>query len=52
MRRSVSGAQPTVKLSPVKLVTVRQMPFTAILSPRPQSSRMEEALPMVSVAPY
>ncbi|KAM3066378.1 hypothetical protein ACMFMF_011936 [Clarireedia jacksonii] len=52
VRRRVSGAHPTVKLSLVKLVTVRQIPLTEMLSPSPQSPRMAAALLIVRVAPY
>lgn len=44
---------PTVKVPSVaeKEVTVRQVPFTAMESPRWQSSRMEAAEEMVRVVP-
>ncbi len=51
VRRRVSGATPTVKEEEVKDVTVRQVPFTDILSPRWASSRTGEALEIVRVVP-
>ena len=51
VRRSVSGAMPTVKVEGVKCVTVRQVPFTLMLSPRWQSVRMGAAEEMVRVVP-
>lgn len=51
MRRRVSGATPTLKEDVSKNVTVRQVPFTLMLSPRWQSWRISEALEMVSVVP-
>lgn len=53
VRRWVSGATPTVKV-PVgreKLVTVRQVPFMEMESPRWQSVRMGAALVIVRVVP-
>jgi hypothetical protein len=49
--RNVSGATPTLKEDLSKEVTVRQVPFTLILSPRWQSVRISEASEMVSVVP-
>lgn len=51
MRRRVSGATPTLKESVLNQVTVRQVPFMLMLSPRLQSVRMEEALDIVRVVP-
>ena len=51
MRRSVSGAAPILKDEEVNSVTVRQVPFTLIESPRVQSPRMEEQLEIVIVVP-
>ena len=51
MRRRVSGATPTVKVDSWKEVTVRQVPFTEMLSPRWQSVRISEALEMVRFVP-
>ena len=51
VRRRVSGATPTVKEEVVKVVTVRQVPFTLMLSPRWQSVRTSVALEMVRVVP-
>lgn len=51
MRRSVSGATPTLKVEASKAVTVRQVPFMLMLSPRWQSERISEALAMVRVVP-
>lgn len=51
MRRRVSGATPTVKVLGVKEVTVRQVPFMEIESPRLQSVRMGAALEIVRVVP-
>lgn len=51
VRRRVSGATPTVKEEVVKVVTVRQVPFTLMLSPRWQSDRTSVALEIVRVVP-
>lgn len=51
MRRSVSGATPTVKEDCSKDVTVRQVPLTLMLSPRWQSPKISEALEMVMFVP-
>jgi len=51
VRRRVSGATPTTKDSDVKEVTVKQVPFTLILSPRWASVRTSEALEMVRLVP-
>lgn len=51
MRRRVSGATPILKVEDVKEVTVRQVPLTAIESPRVQSPRMEAQSLIVIVVP-
>src|ERR1700709_106357 len=51
VRRSVSGATPTLKEDFSKEMTVRQVPFMLMLSPRWQSSRISEALEIVRVVP-
>lgn len=53
MRRSVSGAMPTVKVPAPesKVVTVRHVPFTLIESPSWQSWRIDVAEEIVSVVP-
>lgn len=51
MRRRVSGATPTTKEEGVKEVTVRQVPFTLMLSPRWQSVRISVADDIVRDVP-
>lgn len=51
VRRRVSGATPTVKEDVVKEVTVKQVPFMDIESPRWQSVRTSVALDMVRFVP-
>jgi hypothetical protein len=51
VRRRVSGATPTLKEDVENHVTVRQVPFMLMLSPRLQSARMGEALEIVRVVP-
>ena len=51
VRRRVSGATPTLKEDLSNHVTVRQVPFTLMLSPRVQSERISEALDIVRVVP-
>jgi hypothetical protein len=51
VRRRVSGAAPILKEEEVKEVTVRQVPFTEMESPREQSVRMEAQLEIVIVVP-
>jgi hypothetical protein len=51
VRRRVSGLTPTTKESDVKEVTVRQVPFMLMLSPRWQSVRISAAEEMVREVP-
>lgn len=51
VRRRVSGATPTLKEDLSNEMTVRQVPFMLILSPRWQSSRISDALEMVRFVP-
>jgi hypothetical protein len=51
VRRRVSGAAPILKEEVVKEVTVRQVPFTEMESPRTQSVRMEAQSEIVIVVP-
>lgn len=51
VRRRVSGATPTLNEDLSNQVTVRQVPFMLMLSPRLQSDRIEEALEIVRVVP-
>jgi hypothetical protein len=51
VRRRVSGAAPILKEEVVKEVTVRQVPFTEMESPRTQSERMEAQSEIVIVVP-
>lgn len=51
VRFSVSGANPTLKVSSSNSVTVRQAPFTQIESPIWQSSRIDAASLKVNVKP-
>lgn len=51
VRRSVSGAQPTLNEVVSNHVTVRQVPFTEMESPRWQSVRISLAEEMVRVVP-
>jgi hypothetical protein len=52
VRRSVSGATPTLKKEEgSNSVTVRQVPFTLMLSPREASLRIGEQFVMVREVP-
>lgn len=51
VRRSVSGATPTLKEDLSNEVTVKHVPLILMLSPRWQSPRISEALEIVRVVP-